>query len=299
MPQLVLIALVGFLANLINNALGMGYGVTSATLLLTAGLAPAVVAASVNFAGTGAALASGLAHWGFGNVNWRVVTRLALPGAAGAFAGATVLSFVATKSATPLIAAVLAILGGFLLLRFTGARPPREVSTEPLRRRFLAPVGLVGGFLNGSTGGGWGPVATPALLASGRLEPRQVIGSVDTAEFLVTLAASIGFLAGLGLTGIPLPVVAALLVGSLLAAPVGAWLCRLVPGPLLGVSVGGLLLTLNARIILSAFGAGEVVFSIAYVAIVAAWVGALAAAVRIVVQDRRAARIQVALDTGD
>jgi uncharacterized membrane protein YfcA len=286
MQRLLVIGLVGFVANLINNSLGMGYGVTSASLLLAAGSAPAITAASVNLAGTGATLASGIAHWSFGNVNWRVVARLAVPGAAGAFAGATLLSSIATQAATPWIAAVLAALGGYLLLRFTGRRPTRETTGPPLRRRFLTPVGILGGFVTGSTGGGWGPIATPALLASGRLQPRQVIGSVNTAEVLVTIAASIGFLAGLGLSGVPFPIVAALLVGSLLSAPLGAWLCRLVPGPMLGVSVGGLLLVLNARTLLASFNASGEAFTTTYGVIVLAWLAAFGLAVRAVVRHR-------------
>lgn len=287
MQRLVVIGLVGFFGNLINNSLGMGYGVTSASLLLAAGLTPAVTAAAVNFAGTGATLASGIAHLGFGNVNWRVVGRLAIPGAVGAFAGATVLSSIATQAATPWIAAVLAVLGGYLLLRFTVRRPNRKPAGSQLRRRFLVPLGVVGGFVTGSTGGGWGPIATPALLASGRLQPRQVIGSVNTAEVLVTIAASIGFLAGLGLTGVPYPLVVALLVGSLASAPLGAWLCRLVPGPMLGVSVGGLLLVLNARTLLASFAATGAALNATYGVIVTVWVLALGLALRAVVRAPR------------
>ncbi len=301
MQRLVVISLVGFFGNLVNNSLGMGYGVTSASLLLAAGLTPAAVAAAVNLAGTGATLASGIAHWSFGNVNWRVVGRLAIPGAVGAFAGAAVLSSVATRAATPWIAAALAVLGGYLLLRFTVRRPNREPASSQLRRRFLAPLGIVGGFVTGSTGGGWGPIATPALLASGRLQPRQVIGSVNTAEVLVTVAASIGFLGGLGLTGVPYPIVVALLVGSLISAPLGAWLCRLVPAPMLGVSVGGLLLVLNAHTLLTALGVDRTVFTVVYLLILTTWIATLALATRIVVRDRSATRIssRIALEGND
>lgn len=295
MQRLVVIGLVGFFGNLVNNSLGMGYGVTSASLLLAAGLTPAVVAASVNLAGTGATLASGIAHLSFGNVNWRVVGRLAVPGAVGAFVGAAVLSRIATRAATPWIAAVLAVLGGYLLLRFAVRRSNRELASPQLRRRFLAPLGIIGGFVTGSTGGGWGPIATPALLASGRLEPRQVIGSVNTAEVLVTVAASLGFLGGLGLTGVPYPIVVALLVGSLVSAPLGAWLCRLVPAPMLGVSVGGLLLVLNAHTLLAALAVDRTVFAAAYLLILMTWIVTLALAARIVVRDRRATKITSAI----
>lgn len=116
-----------------------------------------------------------------------------------------------------------------------------------IRTRFLAPLGLLGGFLNSTGGGGWGPVGTSALLATGRLEPRMVIGSISAAEFAVVVAGSAGFLAGLGLGGVNPHWVAVMLVGGVLAAPIAAWLARHVPGRLLGSLAGGLIVLTNAR----------------------------------------------------
>src|SRR5262245_58179765 len=163
----------------------MAYGVTSTTLLLVSGVAPASASAAVHLAEVGTTLASGVAHWRFGNVNWRVVGRIAVPGAVGAFAGATVLSRLSTESAEPWMSGLLLALGVYILLRFTLIAPPARGGDASPRRRFLAPLGAFAGFVDATGGGGWGPVATPALLASGTMEPRKVIGSVDTSEFLV------------------------------------------------------------------------------------------------------------------
>ena len=133
--------------------------------------------------------------------------------------------------------------------RFTIGRAPRP-STVPIRARFLAILGLGAGFVDASGGGGWGPIATPTLLASGRMAPRKVVGSVDTSEFLVALAASAGFLLSLGTSGINWPILVALLAGGLVAAPLAAWLVRKFSPRLLGASVAGLILVTNARTIM-------------------------------------------------
>ena len=200
MRKLIILALVGFGAQLIDGSLGMGYGVTSTSLLLLAGLTPAAASASVHISELGTNIASGLAHWRLRNVDWRVVARIAGPGAIGAFLGATVLSSLSTEAAAPVMSGILLLLGAYVLARFVlGIKP---VVKKALTIKFLAPLGLFAGFIDASGGGGWGPVATPALIADGRLEPRKVIGTVDTSEFAVSAAASIGFLIGLGAAGI-------------------------------------------------------------------------------------------------
>jgi len=251
MPALLLLGAVGFGAQLINSALGMGYGVSSTTFLLAVGTAPALAAATVNFSQVGSQLVSGVAHWRFGNVDWPVVWRIGLPGAVGAFAGATFLARLATAHARPLMSAILLVLGTYILVRFTLRGTP-QLRPGRLRSRFLAPLGLVGGFLNSTGGGGSGPVFTTALLASGKLEPRKVIGSISAAEFLVVVAGSAGFLLGLGLAGIDLGWVAAMLLGGVLAAPIAAWLARHIPPRMLGSLVGGLIVVTNVRTALNA-----------------------------------------------
>lgn len=295
MRKLLVLALVGLAAQLVDGALGMAYGVTSSTLLLAVGVAPAAASASVHLAEIGTTLASGAAHWRFGNVDWRVVRRIALPGAAGAFAGATVLSSISTEAAGPWMAAILFGLGTYLLVRF--ARPLRAPRTDqPPRARFLAPLGLLAGFIDATGGGGWGPVATPSLLVSGRVEPRKVIGSVDTSEFVVAMAASGGFLIGLGTQGFVLPTVLALLIGGLLAAPVAAWLVRIVPAQLLGAGVGGLIVLTNTRNLLRGFDVAAAPRAIGYALVVAGWLVAFVLAVRALRRTRRAARLLAAAE---
>lgn len=285
MRNLVVLALVGFAAQLVDGALGMAYGVTSSTLLLLAGVAPAVASASVHLAEIGTTLAAGVAHWRFGNVDWRVVRRIAGPGMLGAFAGATVLSTLSSVDAAVWMAGILLVLGGYLLVRFAGPLPDGSRRRVP-RRRFLAPLGLVAGFLDATGGGGWGPVATPTLLAGG-MTPRKAIGAVDTSEFLVASAASVGFLLNLGGTGFLLPVVAALLAGGLLAAPIAAWLVRAVPAQLLGAAVGGLVLLTNARILLDRFEVTAGIRAASYGLILLVWVLAGTLAVRTLRRTRR------------
>jgi uncharacterized membrane protein YfcA len=280
MRKLIVLALVGLAAQLVDGALGMAYGVTSTTLLLVAGIAPASASASVHLAEIGTTLASGVAHWRFGNVDWKVVRRIALPGAIGAFAGATFLSSISTEAAGPWMAGILLALGIYLLLRFSRPLRERRLGQAPLRSRFLAPLGLVAGFIDSTGGGGWGPVATPSLLVSGRMEPRKVIGSVDTSEFVVAGAASVGFLIGLGSEGFVLPTVAALLVGGLIAAPLAAWLVRIVPAQVLGAAVGGIIVLTNGRTLMRAYDVPGGWRIAVYAVVVAGWIVAGYFAVR-------------------
>jgi uncharacterized membrane protein YfcA len=251
MRKLLVLAVVGLAAQLVDGSLGMGYGVTSSSLLVLAGLTPAAASASVHFSELGTNLASGIAHWRLRNVDWRVVARIAGPGALGAFAGATVLSAVSTGFAAPLMSSILAALGVYIIVRFVlGVRPQLK---KALTLKFLAPLGLFAGFVDATGGGGWGPVATPALLVDGRMAPRKVIGSVDTSELAVSAAASLGFLFGLGAAGISWGFALALLAGGLVAAPLAAYLVRVAPAHLLGVAVGGVILLTNSRTLLKSF----------------------------------------------
>jgi uncharacterized membrane protein YfcA len=282
MRKLVLLALVGFGAQLVDGSLGMAYGVTSTTLLLAIGTNPAAASATVHLAEIGTTLASGASHWKFGNVDWKVVLRIGIPGAVGAFAGATFLSSLDTSVAAPVMSLVLLALGAYVLVRFTVKGLRRDRLGHPLRRRFLAPLGLVAGFVDATGGGGWGPVGTPAILASGRLEPRKVIGSIDTSEFLVSVAASIGFLLALGTAGVDLAWVVALLAGGLVAAPLAAWLVRHVPPRVLGSAVGGVIVLTNTRTLLRSdwVDAPDATRYVTYAVIYAVWAGAVAWSLR-------------------
>ncbi|MEU6302156.1 sulfite exporter TauE/SafE family protein [Streptomyces chartreusis] len=281
MRTLILLALAGLGAQLVDGSLGMAYGVTSTTLLLALGTSPAAASATVHLAEIGTTLMSGAAHWRFGNVDWKVVTRIGVPGAVGAFLGATVLSRLSTGAAKPVMSLILLGLGVYVMARFTFRGLPKDRLGKPLRRRFLAPLGLLAGFLDATGGGGWGPVGTPALLAGGRMEPRKVIGSIDTSEFLVAVAASLGFLFSLGSQGIDVVWVAAFLLGGLVAAPIAAWLVRLLPPRVLGSAVGGVIVVTNARTLLPN--------DVLYVALYGLWAAALAYSVRAHLKERKAA----------
>jgi uncharacterized membrane protein YfcA len=275
-PALIVLIVIGFLAQLVDGALGMAYGATSSTMLLAYGLSPATASASVHLAELGTTAVSGFSHWRFGNIDWRTVRRIGVPGAVGAFLGAVVLSSISAEVARPWMAGILLGLGVYILVRFTLFGAPRPRGRRYVRGRYLAPLGLGAGFVDATGGGGWGPVATPTILATGKYEPRKVIGSVDTSEFLVALAASVGFLLTLGSQGVAFKYVAALLVGGIAAAPLAAWLVRHVTPPLLGASVGGLILVTNMRTMFAAYGVDSSIREPAYAALGTIWIAALA-----------------------
>ncbi|GLW05690.1 UPF0721 transmembrane protein [Microtetraspora sp. NBRC 13810] len=282
MRALILLGLVGLAAQLVDGSLGMAYGVTSTTLLLAIGTNPAAASATVHLAEIGTTLASGISHWRFGNIDWKVVAKIAIPGAIGAFAGATFLSSLSTETAAPIMSIILLALGLYILVRFTAFGLPRGNLGKPLRKRFLGPLGLVAGFVDATGGGGWGPVGTPAILASGRLAPRKVIGSIDASEFLVAIAASIGFIIGIGSENIDFAWVGVLLLGGVIAAPIAAWLVRHIPPRILGSAVGGLIILTNVRTLLRSdwIDASDSVQTVSYIVIAVIWVAAIVYSVR-------------------
>lgn len=299
MRKLIVVAIVGLAAQLVDGALGMAYGVTSSSLMLAVGLSPAAASASVHLSEMGTTLVSGASHWRFGNVDWRIVTRLGVPGALGAFAGATFLSNLSTEAATPWMATILLVLGLYVLGRFTLGRIRTEEGAAPVRSRFLGPLGLIAGFVDATGGGGWGPVATPTLLVSGRVEPRKVIGSVDTSEFLVATAASVGFLVGIGGEGVRAGYVIALLIGGVVAAPLAAYLVRILPPQMLGSLVGGIIVLTNARTLVREAGIAGPPSTAIYLGIVALWAAAVAWSVRTVLRDRAAETADADADVRD
>lgn len=280
MPALIIIAFVGLAAQLIDGGLGMGYGVISSSLLLLAGLNPAAASASVHLAEIGTTLVSGASHWKFGNIDWGVVARIALPGAVGAFIGAYALSSLSADLAKPWTSGILLVLGAWLLIRFSRGQTTVDATKPPPRSKFLIPLGLVAGTVDATGGGGWGPIATPTLLASNRLAPKKIIGSVSAAEFAVAIAATAGFGVGQAIDGVVWPTVAALLVGGIIAAPIAAWLVHRLPTRILGVAVGGVIVATNANTVLSATGAGTAVTVATFAVIAAAWTAALTLVIR-------------------
>ena len=280
MRKLIVLGFVGLIAQLIDGSLGMAYGVTSSTLLIAAGVAPAAASAAVHFSELGTSLVSGASHHKFGNVDWRTVSILAVPGFVGAFLGATLLSNMDAAVAKPVVAVILLGLGFYVVYRFLrlgGARPTFKGRPSVA---FLAPMGLVAGTLDAVGGGGWGPVGTTSLLSSGRLEPRKVVGSIDTSEFVVAVGASLGFLFGLGSAGINWGYAGALLAGGVVAAPIAAWLVKHLAARVLGVAAGGLIVLTNTKTLLESVGTPGVVIALTAAVIFTLWVTGIAWAVK-------------------
>jgi uncharacterized protein len=294
MRNLIVLGFVGMLAQLIDGSLGMAYGVTSSTLLLAAGIAPAAASAAVHFSEIGTTLVSGFAHHKLGNVDWRTVSIMAVPGGIGAFFGATFLSSIDGDTAKPWVAGLLLVLGLYVIWRFLVLGGRRPQFKGKLSAFFLAPLGVVAGLMDAIGGGGWGPVGTTSLLSSGRLEPRKVVGSIDTAEFVVAVGGSLGFLYALGSQGINFGYAGALLVGGVIAAPVAAWLVKHMAARVLGVAAGGLIVLTNTKTIAESFGASSsAVLAIAAVVFVS-WISLIVWAVR---QERLARALEQEVET--
>src|SRR5215203_861604 len=286
--RLVVLGIVGFIAQLIDGSLGMAYGASSATLLLAVGVAPALASASVHLSEVATTAASGLSHWRFGNVDWSKFGWLTIPGALGAFGGAVAVSVISAEAAAPFVALFLFFLGVYILARFSFRRSHRPVVAKPISRTFLSPLGLVAGFLDAAGGGGWGAINTSTLMSTGRMEPRKVVGTVDTSEFLVSVAASIGFLVGLSFAEIPWGVVAALLIGGVIAAPLAAFVVRLLPARILGTAVASIILLTNMRTFLNTVGVEGGTATLIYVLITAVSLAALAFAILVTRQQEEA-----------
>lgn len=291
MRKLIVLGVVGFLAQLIDGSLGMAYGVTSSTLLLAVGVAPAAASAAVHFSEIGTSLVSGFSHHKLGNVDWRTVLILAGPGFVGAFAGATFLVSLPADVAKPWVAGILLVLGLYVIVRFLVLGGRRPTFKGRPGAGFLVPMGLFGGALDAIGGGGWGPVGTTTLLSSGRLEPRKVVGSIDTSEFVVAVGGSLGFLFGLGAAGIDWGYAVALLAGGVVAAPIAAYLVKILPARVLGVAAGGLIVVTNSKTIAEVLGAtgGQVGAVTGLLAVL--WIGGIAWAVR---DERTTRRLEAA-----
>jgi uncharacterized membrane protein YfcA len=292
--SLVVLAVIGFFAQLVDGSLGMAYGVTSTSLLLLAGIAPASASAVVHLAEVGTTIASGAAHWRFGNVDWRVVAIMAAPGGIAAFFGAHFLVSLDGDAAKPVVSTILLGLGIYVLIRFLRMPTTRPSFQGRLPKRLLVPLAAAAGALDAVGGGGWGPVGTPTLLASGKIAPRKVIGSIDTSEFVVALGASAGFLTGLGAAGIDFAWVLALLLGGVVAAPIAAYLVRHLAPRVLAVAAGGLIIWTNTRTLVNTDTAqallGPAAGTVLLGALFAAWAALVVRTVRGELRTRAAER---------
>jgi uncharacterized membrane protein YfcA len=243
--EFALLFAIGFVAQLVDGTLGMAYGVLTNAALLTMGLPPAHASALVHTAEvftTGASAASHIYHR---NVDWRMVARLGVTGVLGAILGAWILSNIEIRAARRIVYAYLLVMGLYILWQSA-----RIALTPRTPAGWLAPLGLLAGFLDASGGGGWGPVTTSTLIGSGHA-PRQTVGSVNTTEFFVTVAAAATFFAELGAS--PLVNLIPVVLGGVLAAPVGGWAVKHVPARALMIAVGTLIVTLSVFQLLRAF----------------------------------------------
>jgi uncharacterized membrane protein YfcA len=225
--------LIGFAAQMIDGALGMAFGVISSTLLVSMGVPPAAASASVHAVETFTTGISGISHVLHRNVDWRLFARIVIPGIIGGVLGAYLLTQVSAETARPAVLLYLSAVGLYLLWR--GATH-RHTEREP---RIVEPLGLVGGFLDAAGGGGWGPIVTSNLLVQGA-SPRKVIGTVNTAEFFLTVTISATFIAALGWKAFTVATIG-LLMGGVIAAPIGALMAKKVKADWLLMMVGAVL----------------------------------------------------------
>jgi uncharacterized membrane protein YfcA len=242
--DLALFTLAGFVAQLIDGMLSMGYGVTATTLMLSFGVPPAVASASVHAAEVAATASSAWHHWRAGNVIRAFVRKLMLPGVIGAVLGAYVLTSFPGDLLRPVIAAYLLILGAVIV--YKAFRKPRTHPSDA----FLVPLGFAGGFCDSVGGGGWGPIVAGTLLARSN-PPRTTIGSVAFAEFFVTLAASATLFITIGIRNwMP---VAGLALGAVIASPIAARLVGRIPTRPMMILVGIVVILLSARTLSMSF----------------------------------------------
>ena len=241
--NILLYVLVGFIAQMIDGALGMAYGVSSNTFLLSLGIPPAAASASVHMAEVVTTGISGFSHWRLGNVDWKLVRRLLLPGIVGGVVGAYLLTSIDGNIIKPYIAAYLLVMGGVIIYKaFT--MKPRNKPDEYHGPR-VSWLGLLGGFYDAIGGGGWGPVVTSTLVAGGKYA-RTTIGSVNFSEFFITLFESITFVLALSF-GQYWKIILGLLIGGAIAAPLAALLSQKLPIKILMIIVGILIILLSIR----------------------------------------------------
>lgn len=236
--SIIIFIVIGFFAQIVDGALGMAYGVTSTSILLGIGVPPAMASASVHTAEIFTSGVSGLSHLRFGNVTLKLFKKLLIPGIIGGIVGAYVLTSISGKIIKPLIAFYLLIMGLIILQKVF-----KKIQEKKIRSN-LIPLGLVGGFFDAIGGGGWGPIVTSTLVARGN-NPRFSIGSVNLAEFFVTIAESATFLILLKLTH--WQIIVGLIIGGVCAAPLAAYVCKRLPSRILMMIIGILIISLSIR----------------------------------------------------
>lgn len=274
--KLIIFSVIGFIAQLIDGSLGMGFGATSSSLLLMFGIAPAAASASIHMAEIATTAASGASHLWFKNVDKRILWKLTIPGAISAFIGAAFLSSLPGDKIKPFISVFLILLGFYILIRFLFFNHlPSKNQGSTFSSKFLTPLGIVGGFFDAVGGGGWGPITAPVLIAKNGISPKKVIGTVDTSEFAIAVSATLGFILFLGVEQYQWQWVIAFMIGGVIAAPIAAWLVRIVPSYMLGVLVGGFIILTNSMTIIKSVALPVSLAALTYVLIIAIWMVAI------------------------
>lgn len=236
---------VGFAAQLVDGAIGMAYGLTSTTVLLSLGVTPATASASVHAAEVFTTGASAISHWRMGNIDGALFRRLAIPGAIGGAIGAYALTEMPGEVVRPVVSVYLAVMGAVVLWKALGKAP-----AEAPPPRYVPALGLTGGFLDAIGGGGWGPMVASTLVGSGT-KTRFAIGSTNAAEFLVTTTVSATFVATIGLD--LWPIILGLVLGGVLAAPFAAYVTSRLPDRPLMILVGVVIIVLSLRGLIQSF----------------------------------------------
>lgn len=249
-------AIAGGAAQMVDGTLGMGFGVTSATILLWMGVSAAAASAATHMAKLPTTFVSGLTHWRQGNVDKATLIRVAIPGGIAAFIGAVVLVNLSLESAKAWMAGLLLFFGLVIFLRFGFNKSLIPAPRHGHSAWWLSPLGALGGFTDSMGGGGWGPVVTPSVMTVTTHEPRKVVGTVNAAEFFVAVCASIGFLTGADKIEDNMPWVAVLglIAGGVVVAPFAARLAGRLPHHVMGTLVGGLMFLVNGSVIGKALG---------------------------------------------
>ena len=247
--NILVFVLVGFVAQMIDGALGMAYGVSSNTFLLSLGIPPAAASASVHMAEVVTTGISGFSHWKLGNVNWNLVKRLLIPGVIGGVAGAYLLTTFDGNIIKPYISAYLLIMGIVIIVKAFNMK--KDHNENEYHGPTISLLGLLGGFCDAIGGGGWGPVVTTTLVARGK-HPRLTIGSVNFSEFFITLAESVTFVLALNFSEY-WQIILGLLIGGGIAAPFAAILPKKLPIKALMITVGLLIVALSIRTIYLTF----------------------------------------------
>jgi hypothetical protein len=240
---LITFALIGAATQLIDGSLGMGYKTSAAVFLLGLGIPPVIVSSSIHLAGVPTSAVSGLSHWRMGNVDMTLCRRLVVPGVIGGVVGALLLTVTPAALITPLIAVYLLVMGVRIV-----RKSMQRAGGLPLHVR-IVPLGVAGGFFDAVGGGGWGPIVTSTLMMKNH-RPAIVIGSVNTAEFFVTVFQTLAFL--LALKMIAWEIVVGLMLGGVITAPIAALIANRLPAQRLMLLVGLLISGLSMRTLMMA-----------------------------------------------